>query len=160
VGFIGNTGSWIDQITVICAKPNTDLTFTGRRSIASRGGSGGAYLESYCPSDSAISGITIARTDNYQIMQLEIRCRSVKSLNGATSIIYYGYRRGPSIGAVSPPQDCPSNELATGLNIRYGRYVNGVGLICDQYIAPTPVESHQPERAHWTQQLLLPLRSS
>ena len=79
VGFIGKTGAWVDQITVICAKPGSDLTFSGRRSIASRGGGGGAYAEAYCNADEAVSGAWFTRNTGYQIVNVAVTCRSIKT---------------------------------------------------------------------------------
>ena len=130
VGVIGNTGDWIDQITVICAKPGPDLTFSGRRSIASRGGGTGAYTEAYCNADEAVSGVWLARNKGYEIVFVEMTCLSIKT--GVIHTLSYGKHDAPYTNT----QNCPPNQLATGFNIRYGKYVNGLGLICGDYIAP------------------------
>ena len=102
VGVIGNTGDWVDQITVICAKPGSDLTFSGRRSIASRGGGTGAYTEAYCNADEAVSGAWFARNKGYEIVFVVMTCRSIKT--GVTHALSFGKHDAPT---VSPDQDCP-----------------------------------------------------
>ena len=42
VGVVGATGAWIDQIAVLCAELKSDGTFGPAKTIASRGGTGGA----------------------------------------------------------------------------------------------------------------------
>ena len=46
------------------------------------------------------------------------------------------------------PQACISGEAGKGLNINYGRYVNGIGIICDALTipaaAPPPPPSPSP----------------
>lgn len=139
VGVIGNTGDWVDQITVICAKPGSDLTFSGRRSIASRGGGTGAYTEAYCNADEAVSGAYYDRNKGYEIVTVVMSCRSIRTGVTRTRALVYG--NGP-YWVSSPPQDCPPNQLATGFNIRYGKYVNGLGLICEDFIAPVAANPH------------------
>ena len=101
VGVIGNTGDWIDQITVICAKPGPDLTFSGRRSIASRGGGTGAYTEAYCNADEAVSGVWLARNKGYEIVFVEMTCLSIKT--GVIHTLSYGKHDAPYTNT----QNCP-----------------------------------------------------
>jgi hypothetical protein len=104
VGVIGNTGDWIDQITVICAKPGSDLTFSGRHSIASRGGGTGKYTEAYCNADEAVSSAWFTRNQGYEIVNVVMHCRSIRT--GVTSTHDHTYGNGPS-HANSPEQNCP-----------------------------------------------------
>jgi len=89
VGLVGNTGSWIDQITVACASVKPDLTLTGPRTIASRDGSGGAFKQSFCKNDEVVTEVNISRTANYEIQHVMMKCSSIRTW-AANSVIFGG----------------------------------------------------------------------
>lgn len=130
VGIVGNTGLWIDQIAVVCAELKSDNTFSGGKTLPSRGGNGGTFKQVMCDkNDEAIGEIDIERNSNYQIAGVPFVCVSIET-GARTPHVFNGsgnYTGNP------PTQACNSGELATGLTIRYDQYVNGLALICGTY---------------------------
>lgn len=126
IGVVGNTGAWLDQITVVCGKLLSDRSVSGSVSLPSRGGAGGAFKSTLCGRDEVITSISPARSKSYQIDKLRITCTNLKrnsvrflSFDGADW--YYG----------RSTQSCAAGSVATGMTIRYGQHVNGLGLICN-----------------------------
>lgn len=111
VGVVGLAGVWLDQITVACAKLNADQKFSGPKLLPSRGGSGGGFKEAYCPSDAAVTGVSIRRSPDYKIVSVHMTCKSLKTCE-PTGIALQG-SRGAYAG--DGEQNCVSGELATGL---------------------------------------------
>jgi hypothetical protein len=128
VGVLGNTGSWIDQITVVCAELKPDNTFGTGRTLPSRGGSGGAYKKVTCDGkDESITRISMGRTPDYQITYVYFSCMSFNAAAEPKYKVFAGTRNS---AAISGEQVCAAGERATGLTIRHGQFVNGVALIC------------------------------
>ena len=98
-----------------------------------RGGPGGGPTEAVCGVNEAVSQLRAWRSDGYQIRSIELICQNVRT--GATHVIN---ARGTltSPDAHSGPQACKLPERATGLVICHGKHVNGLGLVCDQRVAP------------------------
>jgi len=136
VGFVGGVGNWIDQIGVVCGKLQSNGSVTGANAISSRGGSGGTLLQKFCGPDEVIDEIHPVRNDNYQIAFIQMNCRNLRT-SARTSISFGGARPGRT----GDTQKCKAGELATGLHIRYGKHVNGLGLICGDY---RPVAAQAP----------------
>jgi hypothetical protein len=127
VGVAGNVGAWIDQITVYCAPRRPDGSIGGAKSIASRGGSGGGYKPAMCDKNEVIIRINVSRTGDYQTRGIDFTCKNV--LTNATHVVYFG---GNSRTDGDPRNmACGATEAATGMEIRWGKYVNGLGLICN-----------------------------
>lgn len=61
-GIVGNTGAWIDQITVICGKAPGDGSVSGGKSLPLRGGGGGAFKSVLCGKNEIIDAIDAQRT--------------------------------------------------------------------------------------------------
>lgn len=141
VGFYGRSGAWVDQIGLICAEFSGPAWTRGELiRAAPKGGNGGTPQEQYCTGDSAIRQITV--TNLY--VPSKMTHRYARSLNFACATPRNGAAAGgarfdaPSINHgmdVTPiegqAQACPGSEYATGLNIRYGKHVNAIGLVCD-----------------------------
>jgi hypothetical protein len=141
VGFYGRTGAWIDQIGLICAEFSGTAWNRGELvRAAPKGGNGGTPQEQYCTGDSAIRQITpetlydgLKMSSKYarSLRFVCFRPRDGSTAGGAhfsaPSINY-----GSELSTIhQPPQSCPGSEYATGLNIRYGKHVNAIGLVCD-----------------------------
>jgi hypothetical protein len=124
-----------DQIAVVCAalEPDTTWNRNRARTIASRGGSGGSLQQKYCATDKIVTSVTIQRTKNEQIDNVNLTCTSTKTALTTPDYVVFG---GSGNYAGSSTQGCPAGEAATGLTISYGQYVSGVGLICGTFKAP------------------------
>ena len=142
VGVVGATGAWLDQIAVLCAELKPDGTFKGAKSIAARGGGGGAFHPAVtCPKDQAITDVTVTVSVNLEVLQLELFCTGVKNPALRTPLLFAGnggtYRSEET-------QSCAAGEFGKGLNINYGKYVNGVGIICDALTIPAAAPPPPP----------------
>jgi hypothetical protein len=135
VGFSGRTGLWIDAIQMVCAAPGAQPVALGPR----YGGPGGGRVDSFCPHGWQLSAATLNMTTrNRQVAAINYSCRSIQT--GESAGYSFGnpsYRaRCPGIGVgdcradTNTYQSCPSDELPIGFTVRYGKDVNGFGLIC------------------------------
>lgn len=135
VGFSGRIGVWIDAIQMVCAAPGAQPVALGPR----YGGSGGGAVDSFCPRGSQLSAATLNMTTrNRQVAAINYSCRSIQT--GKSADYAFGnpsYRaRCPGIGVgdcgvdTNAFQSCTSNEVPIGFTVRYGKDVNGFGLIC------------------------------
>ncbi len=139
VGVVGATGAWIDQIAVLCAELKSDRTFGPAKTIASRGGTGGGFHPAViCPKNQVVTSMNIAVTKNLQVAHLLLVCTGGNL--SPTQLTWGG--NGPYDRAVG--QACIAGEAGKGLNINYGQYVNGIGIICDTWKVPAaPLVSAQ-----------------
>lgn len=144
VGVVGATGLWTDQITVVCGQLTPDNSITGSKTIASRGGSGGNFKSVLRGKDEVITQMWVNRTEHYQVSFTQFTCSNVKT--GATHNISFGGTERSAGGVPGATMTCPAGELGTGMTIRWGKYVNGLGLVCNGYKppAPTPVVTAPP----------------
>jgi hypothetical protein len=141
-GLVGNVGSWIDQISVVCSKLKPDGTLGGGKSLPSRGGTGGGFKQASCGPNEAATGFDIGRDANYNLTHLKLLCINLGT--SARHDVYFvnrGYFRHGW-------QGCGSGELASGLVVKFGQYVYGLGLICGDYrpVATPAKETSEPTR--------------
>lgn len=153
VGFQGRTGSWIDQISLMCA-PLVIPGFTTKDALVlppPKGGNGGSPASRYCERDAAIRGITIRVLEEFAfkpfgqsvsrptyVRDIQFSCSRPRDgsatvgggFGGNWDDSYYNPNKGNLILASPKLQACPGNEYASGITIRHGKYVNAVGLIC------------------------------
>jgi hypothetical protein len=127
VGVVGRRGAWVDQISVVCGMLSPEGWVSGQASLASRGGNGGGEAPSaLCNPDELVTGITPYRTKGSQIAAVSITCMNFR--NNRTHTIGFGassyYNAGPSM-------KCASGSVGIGMTIRYGKHVNGLGLVCN-----------------------------
>ena len=141
VGVVGNTGAWIDQITVVCGAAKDDGTVKGSKSLPSRGGTGGAFNSVLCEKNEVVYSIGADRAEGYQILQVALHCRNLKT--GELRHLMFGGNGQYEAGG--PPQTCPDGEYATGLTINFGVHVNALGLICDTYRPSKVVQPSPPK---------------
>lgn len=135
-GFSGRSGLWIDQIQMVCAKPGGQPVAMGER----YGGAGGGTKDGFCPRnwDMTNHAALNMTTRERQVAAINFECRS--RATGETMNMSFGnpayLARCPGIGVGncrSDPftlQNCPADEIALGFNVRYGKDVNAIGLIC------------------------------
>ncbi|NWH07461.1 MAG: hypothetical protein HXY22_02230 [Alphaproteobacteria bacterium] len=158
VGLKGRTGYWIDQVSLICAPFDPQTYARGAFvEVGPRGGNGGSPAEQYCQGDSAVRQI------NYDMLtagfngpgkfarRIEFACSRPRDGGSEGSAVFAGnLAYSATVGmtvtnelVVSRPeiQHCPGNEYAVGLNLRFGKHVNAVGLICDQVVSAPPASA-------------------
>lgn len=134
-GFSGLRGLWVDAIQLVCAGPSGQPVAMGPR----YGGGGGGPQDSFCPRAWQLTALTLnLTTRNRQVAAINFSCRSRTA--GETSDFAFGnpsYRArcpGFGVGDCGMPsnifQVCAADEEAIGFNVRYGKDVNGFGLIC------------------------------
>jgi hypothetical protein len=138
VGFAYKSGDWMDQIQPLCARLISAAQFGKKRYLNVRGGNGGYAGEQYCHDDEVVSGIRVyLRKDVGEVQSLEVVCSSMKTWAARTLYIGPSYRTADQVPEA--PLQCPYGEVASGIQVRYGQYVNAIGLICDPYKVPGPV---------------------
>jgi hypothetical protein len=144
VGFAFRTGWWMDQITPICAPLKSAVQFGAKRHLKSRGGNGGSPSEHYCSDGEVISAIQpyFYEKEKKTIMGIDFVCSSLKTWAAHTISVLQ-----PAHGAPEPRQECPYGELASGIQVRWGRYVNAIGLICDRFKVPVAKQAPPPKQA-------------
>ncbi len=152
IGLKGRIGAWIDQVQIVCA-PVTPAVYgtgfnqnpvsggTGAKWFGpTRGGAGGGPAESDCKFGAVVTGAEIRLTPGKQVVLAFLPCSFLGGSfplvpGGNVSTVEFG---GPSQGpgyVNLGTNNCPAGEFATGFQIRYGKDVNAMGLIC---VAPPP----------------------
>jgi hypothetical protein len=155
VGFKGRIGSWIDRIGPLCAPLLPSMELGEKRYPASYGGNGGSPNQAFCESGEVVQGISadsLSAEPNY--------LRSVKFLCGSTTNSYQIWHGEAGSGGGFEAswdnsmnlsyvllQTCPKGEWAWGIGIRYGQYVNALGLMCRKPDLPTAPPPPKPDQA-------------
>jgi hypothetical protein len=135
VGFAFRMGEWMDQIQPICAPLESAVQFGGKRHLNPRGGNGGEPSEHYCSDDEVITAIqSFVRYPLKVVHGLNFVCSSIKTW--ATHTIGVGINWVASDTIPDHYNECPRGEVASGIQVSYGKYVNAIGFICDKYIVP------------------------
>jgi hypothetical protein len=156
IGFKGRTGLWIDRIGPVCAPLLPSMELGEKRYPATYGGKGGSPDEHTCGPDEVLQGIVADRMpdDAFNLHSVKLLCGSIKSsyqhwLGDIDSGIS-GFGTGGNSQMYFPRvlmQDCPKGEWAWGIGIRYGQYVNALGLMCRKPDPPTAPTPPKPEEA-------------
>jgi hypothetical protein len=141
IGVNGNYGFVVDRIALICAAINSDGT-RGEvwQDTKYYGGAGGSPLpKTTCGGNEIIYGLKLQTGDvpsHTVVRQIVFTCISLT--NGAAGPLDIGVSDKPS----TVPESCTGGEAVTGLQIKYGTYVDAVGLICGPVVrAPAPAPS-------------------
>lgn len=141
-GFHGAAGKWIDRIGLVCTEFRPpDYTAGDAQKLSPRGGPGGGLIEQYCDNDGAIRLINISIFEEGHLVgatpkvvwKIDFSCSRPKDGSGAGVREFMGINEVPGVGSDrirEVAHQCPGNEYATGLSIRYGKDVNGLGLVC------------------------------
>ena len=169
VGFVGRTGTWIDQVGLMCSQVLAGYATGGVVAPPAKGGNGGTPNEQYCERDAAIRAIALkilyhragmtekvfnSGTQAYRweyVQTITFSCIRPKDgspaqpheLSGSGRLLGNDLNMKDGTDVPDLNQTCPGNEYATGLNIRYGKHVNAVGLICGT-IAPPVIQVVNP----------------
>jgi len=127
VGLRVRSGSWVDQMSITCAPVKTDGSTPDEiHHGPARGGNGGAPSEKACATDHIVDGVGLHMTaGNRQVREFVLYCDS--TTGNTRHSVSVGNTAGtfPSIN-----QKCPGGEAAIGIQGRFGKHVNAVGLIC------------------------------
>jgi hypothetical protein len=152
IGFTVRIGSWIDRIGPVCAPLLPSMAVGEKRVPATYGGNGGEPSSMTCETDEVLQGIAADR-----LASQPNTLQSVKLLCGSTSGNYQFWHGEPGEGggfsaswsrdasyAFVLSQVCPKGEWAWGIAIRYGQYVNALGLMCRKPDLPTAAATPAP----------------
>jgi hypothetical protein len=126
VGLRVRSGSWIDQMSITCAPVKSDGSTGSTHQGPARGGNGGGPSAKACAGKHIVDGIGLNMTaGNRQVREFVLYCDS--TTGNTRHSISVGNAAGtfPSIN-----QNCPGGEAAVGIQGRFGKHVNAVGLIC------------------------------
>ncbi len=141
IGLKGRAGAWIDQVGLICAPIQADLTSGPKSYGPARGGNGGTPVDQYCASGTVATSMSLHFTkDMKQVFSIDLTCTSVRTWQEQqppaslepVNLVTATDNLDVDPGA-NPTQTCPQGEVASGLNGQYGRHVNALGLICDEF---------------------------
>jgi hypothetical protein len=158
VGFAFRWGEWMDQIQPICAPLESAIQFGGKRHLKPRGGNGGAPSEHYCADDEVITAIkAFVQYPRKVVNGLNFVCSSIKTW--ATHTIGLGINWIAHDTIADYYNECPRGEVASGIQVSYGKYVNAIGFICDKFRVPKAGEGGSSsnfvavagdQKGHWT----------
>ena len=133
-GVRGEVGAWIIHLTVICTndKIGPDGRVGGSRSVGYFGGNGGTdEPPALCQNNTLIGKMREYLTrDSRMVATLEITCVNPTTFQPVGGLLYFGQGFKAS---TDDEQDCGSGQLAVGLRANWGKDVNAVSLICDDF---------------------------
>ena len=146
-GLYGRTGSWIDQVGLVCARFVQPSYSAGSQvKQPPRGGNGGGPNEQVCDADSAIRTAYVRLTnDMKRVAYIKFSCFRPRDGSFAGGRLFGGPDPGAPSDRLTPigpflghdpnslEDDCQGSEYATGLAVNYGRDVNAAGLICNKF---------------------------
>ncbi|GEM_PF-2368571 len=147
VGFKGRTGNWIDEIRPLCATISPDGqrgTVTDDNGFA--GGTGGSRSEFTCPADSYVWAMKIYVRNNLNVTSIHFNCYRPRDGESIAETVKFGVQT--LAGSSQGYKECPDGEIGSGLNVRFGKYVNALGLMCKTLVIPKaapPVASSKPK---------------
>jgi hypothetical protein len=141
VGARYRAGSWLDQISIICA-PVDATGMTGQRWYGSMfGGNGGGPHEQSCNPGYIITGGGILVHSGSQVVHMmDLNCRST------TSTLRYALTNVGAPSSFFPEiyQHCPPGEAVIGIQGRSGAFVDAIGMICGATSAEFPPSRPEP----------------
>lgn len=150
VGLAGKTGSWVDRIAPICAPWLRGSQAFGAPSVRRSFGwsTGGNNREKRCTDvgrSLAIQSwwIRLLRSDDHYVQSIEIYCDSLPTpfppTNWGPRLEFGTFSLPPDADEIIttgpfPPQlpfqACPAGEVAVGIRVRAGQFIDAIGLIC------------------------------
>ena len=145
VGLAGRAGSWVDRIAPVCAPWLMARQAFGALSIGSSFGTSGGGQERHESCWNEFVGrtyvvqswkIDVLRSDNHYVQRIRAYCASMLS-SAKSRNFYFGdkdpYEQDVSFGPFGtrpPEQACPAKEVAVGIRVRAGKFIDAIGLIC------------------------------
>ena len=151
VGIRARIGAWFDTLGAVCSQLQADKSFSGHRLTSMYGGQGGAAPQEFvCGPTEAITDIGVTSlmgnsvgAGNVDVVQeVELTCSDLRT-GGKRSVVAKGSFRNSDPFApfkAYRTNSCPPGQVAFGLQLNYGAYVNSASPLCAQYryIAETP----------------------
>lgn len=136
------TGTWVDNIAMVCRQLTADGSLGATAITAGRGGSGGTAVSGSCANGQIMVGQVVGTNGQY-VGKVGGKCASLSRVlakaGGFDSAV------GPfgSQGAITE-SICPAGSAVVGFRGRAGSWTDKVGFICKQILMPTvslPVSS-------------------
>jgi len=147
VGFEVAAGAWFDRIAVVCGTIGSNFAWSTKTVLPARGGPGGgpeSDTGTLCTTQEIVTGFLAYFTeDRRQVQGVTLNCSSAAT--GAVRAMSF-WSPHQDTAQYHASEDCPSGEAAIGFNIRYGKAVNGLGLICGPYSAAAVTANAQPSK--------------
>lgn len=133
VGLRVRSGAWMDQLTVICSAVSSEGRTSGNQYLRPRGGLGGGQSERNCAPDHVTNHIKFRMTrGDRQVKSMTVECRRAIG-SGNRGFTVGGPLSDGNIGTYVD-QRCPPGDAAVGMQGRYGKHVNAIGLICARLV--------------------------
>lgn len=137
IGMRVRSGAWMDQMSITCGAINPDGSIGTQSNGPTRGGNGGGPSQGTCGAGKIVSGLGMLFTEgNRQVLTIDLNCRSTTGPDRSNFRLGQeppGFSRFPT-----EIQPCPNGEAAVGVQGRYGRHVNALGLICGTFAQVVP----------------------
>lgn len=150
VGLAGRTGAWVDRIAPVCAPWLRGSQAFGAPSVGPSVGMsmGGNERQKRCTDvgrSLAIQSwwIRLLRSDDHYVQSLAMYCDSLPTpfppTNWGPRLEFGTFSLPPDADEVvttgpfppQPPfQTCPAGEIAVGIRVRAGEFIDAIGLIC------------------------------
>jgi hypothetical protein len=138
-GFKFRSGLWLDQLQIVCQRHNPDGTVDANRITPNppRGGGGGGPGEIYCPPNQVVTRIDPALTPQRQIRGFTFNCGGF--LPGRPVLQSQTFFVGAHYNSHTDDLRADLCEVfdfnaALGMNINFGKHVNGLGPICNKVV--------------------------
>ncbi len=162
VGVRARTGDWIDQISILCSAFQAPaMNAVSLDVMPPRGGNGGAPNNATCLANAAVREIEITaigkgdQGDGFlerlqYVKHLTFKCYYPHTgADAGGRAIWSSPHFPPNTYEMPPrPNSCyfkGVDDWAIGLNIRYGKHINAIGLICGPFVALPPLQSPKPK---------------
>jgi len=131
VGIRARIGAWFDKIGPVCAQLIDPKIFSGHQLGTMYGGNGGAEpRELVCAPTEAITKLDTYLADGgKEVWTVTLYCTDLRTGNIRTISA-----KGSLSGAETTEfTECPFNQVAFGLQLEYGAFVNRAKIICAEY---------------------------
>jgi len=139
VGIRARIGTWFDAIGAVCSQLQADKSFSGHRLTSMYGGQGGAAPREFvCGPTEAITDFNVTTADGGKVVgEVNITCADLRTGQKRSIVVKGSVNRGFE---AYTPAACPPGQVAFGLQLDYGSYVNSASPLCAQYryIVQTP----------------------